>query len=272
MSEASMSIAAAERPRPPVLNGEQTVGSIAAALAHIYRRHLGTILGCTVLPFTLPVAWLALALFLLPAETSEDSLSLAIAAFGFALLTVYAGLQLLPAAVTALVSDVVENQQPGILRSFAHALRYKGWWHLATTGFVNAVAINIGFLLLVIPGFVLFARTIFAVTVCVLEDKHNIKALRRSMELTEGQSWRIATMYLMSMMSIWSVVFATAVLGTILLVKSPVSWWSLPLLYALLFAVGILPASSITLVLLYYDQRARREGGDTQTAIEELMR
>jgi uncharacterized membrane protein (DUF485 family) len=104
----------------------------------------------------------------------------------------------------------------------------------------------------------------------VLEDRRNSAAIRRSFALTKGQAWRLSgLLFLIFLLYYLISALVTLTLGAIVPQSASVY---LPLLIGLINFVLTTPVSSMFVVLLYYDQRVRRESYDAQALAEDLMR
>ena len=236
---------------------EHTFGTIWGAIARIYRTHLLTISLCGLLPMLPVIALLAYAI------AFHESFVLWLYGAGFIVGIVVNG------AYTALLSDICLGNRPTVARSFASVFGGWRWLSLLTTAILFMLAVWFGMLLLVVPGCIVMARGVLCSSVVALEGRRNLEAIKRSFALTKGQAWRIFGLllppYLLLMVS--SVLGGFFIGGT--------AGWELFWKFFILNAVvnGLFaPTFSITIVLLYYDQRVRREGYDTQRLAQDLMR
>jgi hypothetical protein len=134
-----------------------------------------------------------------------------------------------------------------------------------------AIALGIGFMLLLIPGFLVLAWYSLAVPASVVENLGVGGAFSRSSKLSKGNGGRILGVYILLVILI--IVASLAVQYVIALAL--VSLKSVPILGVVLsgmssFVVGALvgPVITIALTLLYFDQRVRKEAFD----LEHMMR
>lgn len=250
--------------RQRVLLGEQTLGSLLRNIVHVYRRHFGVIVGCVVLPI--------LPFMLLMAEFGESSpLTAVVATIGY-----LGALLVCPAAFTVVLSDICVGNTPRLSRAFGHILGGGRWWHLFTTGMLLALGMMLGLVLLILPGIWVFVRSLFGATIVMLEGRRNMDALRRSFALTQGQAWRLTWLtlapilaaYLVAIPLILVVAIAAALAGEGSMLAQHIAVAGI---YMVILGL-VLPVASITAVLLYYDQRVRRESYDAQALSEDLMR
>jgi hypothetical protein len=135
----------------------------------------------------------------------------------------------------------------------------------------------LGAVLLILPALWMLPRLVFISSVVVLEGRRNRDAIRRTFALTKGQVWRLIGLTLLPTLPAYLVTIAAVLVIIILgewlggpdsaLVKHG------PRLMADVGALGlVLPVGWVTIVLLYYDQRSRRESYDAQALSEDLMR
>jgi hypothetical protein len=73
---------------------------------------------------------------------------------------------------------------------------------LIAAGFAATIGIVFGFVLLVVPGFVLLTRWILIVPVIVLEKKSAGEAFNRSWELVKGSSWPVFGLIFLTMVAL----------------------------------------------------------------------
>jgi hypothetical protein len=129
----------------------------------------------------------------------------------------------------------------------------------------SGLMVVIGFILLVIPGFIALAWTAVSVPVVVVEGLGYSKAVSRSGALSRGRwghvlgtlllSWAIAIVLLVGM---------SAVAGITGIGTGVVTFVS-----EILFAF-VIPVPSIAMTFLYYDLRVRTESADLDAMVAEL--
>jgi hypothetical protein len=156
-----------------------------------------------------------------------------------------------------------------VRRSYARILGGNRWLYLISTGLVLMLAMTLGMLLLILPGLWLLARGFFTSVIVALEDRRNRDAIRRSFALTKGQVWRIMGLSLPP--QLLTMVFTIP----LVIVKSELPAMAasvVTILVTFVLVTTLTPAIALTMVLLYYDQRVRRESYDAQALSEDLMR
>ncbi len=97
-------------------------------------------------------------------------------------------------ALTAVVTQVLDGGQPRILAAIDTGLR-RFFPVLGACGYAGLVVL-LGFILLVVPGFILTTWYFLVVPVCVLERLGPGASLRRSAALSKGERWQIFTLFL----------------------------------------------------------------------------
>ncbi|HTE83951.1 MAG TPA: hypothetical protein VK821_04400 [Dehalococcoidia bacterium] len=118
-------------------------------------------------------------------------------------------------------------------------------WKLVCLSIVSALGIGLGFLLLVVPGFVLMTRWAVGVPVAMLEEGSARDALRRSREIVSGNG-----------LSVFKVLFAVGALTALVQIPftlaaagaGPFNWWLATTLASALTA----PYAAHALIVVYY--------------------
>lgn len=255
------SIELTDRAAAPALLGLQTVGILLRNILHMYRRHFGVLMACSTLP-TLP--FIVLARYLWP-----DPWALVALLFYVVAAFVAGG------AMTVAISDICLGNRPTVARAYGYVLEQRRWWRMLSTGLLFGVIMWAGLLLLLLPGLWVIVRGFLTSIVVVLEGRKGMDAIKRSFALTKGQAWRIFGLMLLPLLLAYGAAFLCIVIVIIvgMLLTVPVALDFLAgtaadVLGQVLFA----PIVGITMVLLYYDQRVRREAYDVQALAEDLMR
>lgn len=135
-----------------------------------------------------------------------------------------------------------------------------------------AIALGVGFMLLIVPGVYLALAWSLTIPVTVLEGGGLNASTRRSKSLTQGSKGRIFVIYLLIIVLVWVVSTLIQLLLLLPLRAFAIhdASTSTALSYALQSAGGFLstclvgPLATIALTLIYYDQRVRKEGFDLQ--------
>jgi hypothetical protein len=121
-------------------------------------------------------------------------------------------------------------------------------------------------LVVVFVTFVL--RLLFAASIVILEGVWAFKALKRSIALTRGFSWRNLGVLIL----LWIIVLVIWVVIVTLFVLLHVKSAFVGRMFTGVVAMITVPLFFIAVVLLYYDSRVRKEAYDTSALAEDLTR
>jgi len=146
-----------------------------------FRQHLTT-LAMIQIPFLLALAVLRLALT--GRADAEDDLahaSLLVMILEMLVLPVYWG------ATIFYLQSVIDSRT--LKPISAIQLGIGSWGRLLLTYILNAIAVAVGLMLMIIPGVYVGIRFAFADYVCILEKQGPGNALKRSWEQTDGYFW-----------------------------------------------------------------------------------
>lgn len=189
------------------------------------------------------------------------------------------------AALTIAVADHCLQRPISFSRSWGSAFRYGGR-RLLGTYLLSILITAVGFVLFIIPGIVVSLMFMFSICVVVLEGASGMKALRRSRELSKGKLLRnLGVMYLVALIAYAIVIPASFIIGfgfgaAATLVEGADSRTMLQGMgfmgWAFHFGLSIIaqmamPPILISIVLLYYDLRARKEAYDSTALAQELL-
>lgn len=239
-----------------MLLGEQTMSSLFVNILHVYRHHFRVIFFCCALPM------LPLLLLLELLKITEPTVQL------LGLLLYYVGIFVVSGALTVVLSDICLGNRPTVRRSYARILSGNRWWDLISTGLLYTLAMGLG-LLLILPGLWLMVRGYFTSIIVALEGRRNRDAIRRSFALTKGQAWRIMGLLLpLQLLMIVVTIFLVIIVSELQAMAASV----VTILVSFVLVATLTPAIALMMVLLYYDQRVRREAYDAQALAEDLMR
>lgn len=115
------------------------------------------------------------------------------------------------------------------------------------------LAVGVGFLLLVIPGLILWTMFAVALPVCVVEREGGSASLSRSSELTSGHRWPIFGIALViALVSVIGTALIGAAFGRTNLVALQITLW--------IWQTLVTSFSSVYAAILYHDLRAVHEG------------
>ncbi|MGB8899895.1 MAG: hypothetical protein WCC90_12005 [Methylocella sp.] len=236
---------------------QYTAGSILRNTFQIYWRNFSTIL----LTYALPVFPFALL--------TREALSVeqpALVVIGF-VLQVTVGV-FAYGAITVSVSDLCLGHSPNWLRSYRRLFSKLVWRYLETS-LLMSIIILIGIILLIIPGLIATVWFIFAPPVVILERITRTAALKRSRNLVKGHAWRMSGILLLLFVLIVTIAGA---LGFVLGLFFPVTLSVFGVFSDFLSVAFSTPIMLISVVLMYYDLRVRKEAYDTTVLAQELRR
>jgi len=241
---------------------EQSAGGIIRAAFAIYGRHFVTL----ALVYTVPT--LPFTVLQQEAIANEMPVMTLIATLGAMLAGVFGF-----AAITVAVSDICLGNQPSVGRSLSKAFG-KLIGRLLVTGLLQGLIVMAGLILLVIPFFVFMIWFMFAQAIVVLEGRAGRDALKRSKALGTGYHWRNAGVYALVLVIIFVIgLLLGGVIGFVAaLLSVEVDQWWFRTLQAVIQMGVFMPLLFVTITLIYYDLRVRKEGYDAQALAEELAR
>jgi hypothetical protein len=236
----------------------QTLGSIISNTITIYVRNWETICLIYILPL-LPIAVLRAVL------ASQGHVGWVVTLLVIQTL----GNILVSAALTVAVSDICLDLKPNLRRAYRRGFANG---RLFSTYFLLVLVVYVGFILLVIPGLVLAVRYMFAVSATVLEQISGRAALRRSRELGRGFYWRNTGIFIICVLVVTVLLYVTGALMNISeqLIFSHGYRVLENILNEALSIVLTGPLSTIPVILLYYDMRARKEDYGAVQLVEDL--
>lgn len=251
--------------RPGGLLMEQTAGTLLRNIGHVMREHFGALMLCGVLPI-IPGYVLM--------QTGVVTQSAVLTLIG--LLVYFFAVFLGTGALTIAISDICLGHRPAAGPTYRRVLSGGRWKQILMTGLMTGLGMIVGMLLLVLPGLWFFSRVIFASTIVVLERRTWRAAITRSFELTKGQAWRLSLLLLLPCLLAYVLVVLVGIVIAIvvmLAVSEDAATGPLVEMVVTVFSlIVVMPAAGTAMVLLYYDQRVRREAYDAVALAEDLMR
>jgi hypothetical protein len=173
--------------------GKVDIGAVFSDMFEVYRGHAVTLIGAAALIFI--VVGVIQALLYASGGLLLVLLAAAVSLVG---VTLYTGF------VVKLVDDVRDGR-----RDFTIGELFRGASHavggLIVNAILKAIAVVIGFLLLIVPG--LYLLTVWAVTApaIVLERESGVSAFGRSRELVKGRGWDVFGVIVLAFILTWVV-------------------------------------------------------------------
>jgi len=246
-----------------------TVGEILDTSFSLYRRHFAALatvaLVCTGIP-------LVLRMFLEASGGFLVNLTLgALYALSLVVLNLVA-----TAATVFIVSESYLGRPLSAWEALRRATPYMG--RILVCSLLMAIAVGLGFLLLLIPGVILAVGLALAIPAVVLEPRTSASgALSRSWELTRGARWRLFGLGITLLVLLYVPVVAITGLFALLLPESAGMFSGGSLGMVMAIAVGglvqmfIYPLFYCVLTVAYYDLRVRKEGFDLELLASTLQ-
>jgi uncharacterized membrane protein len=142
------------------------------------------------------------------------------------------------------------------------------FWPILGLSILVTLGLVVGFILLIVPCFILAVRWSVALPACVVENLGPLAAMRRSAELTRGHRWKIFGVFILIVVI---VLIAAIIIGLLVAAVVGATAFATGGIVALVLAglLGLLGAAiytaylNIVLVMLYHDLRVAKEGVDT---------
>jgi len=237
---------------------QQSVGDLIRNALSIYGRGFGVIF----LTYFLPV--FPVTLCVTEAQTAGAKGLYLLGTFVSVLVSLIAC-----GAITISISDMCLGNKPSVARSYGKIFG-KMLGKLFVANLLQMLFVFIGLILLIVPGVIAAVWLLLTPSVVMLEGLGGMNALKRSKALGQGFYWRNFGVLLLVMV-ICGVL--GAILGAILgaLFGTVLGNFGFRLIYVLAQTLSA-PLSLITIVLLYYDLRVRKEAYDAAALSEDLRR
>jgi hypothetical protein len=125
------------------------------------------------------------------------------------------------------------------------------FWSIVLIGTLSALAVVGGFILLIIPGFIVLTHLVVAIPGLVIEDRRGSDALRRSWNLVRGFGWPVfGTIILAGLLTGLVNAVLTAPFGDNVAARS---------IAASIASVLTMPYTALVGVFIYLDLRVRKE-------------
>jgi len=173
------------------------------------------------------------------------------------------------AASTFIVSDAYLGQQISAGNALGRATALLG--RLIMISILSSLLIALGFILLIVPGVVLFAGLILSTVVTVLESPPSATAaMGRSWELTKGFRRKVLLTTLCAFLLLLVPSFAVEAIWGLLGSFAGESGGVAQLVTSSLLSMLIYPFFYVVLTVLYYDLRVRKEGFDLEVLASSL--
>jgi hypothetical protein len=156
---------------------------------------------------------------------------------------------ILTGAITRAAAGTFLGRDLDIGESYRYGLAR--FWSIVLVGVLAALAIAVGFLLLIVPGFIVLTFLSCAIPALVIEDTRGREALRRSWNLVRGYGWHVfGTIIVAALINGLFSNLLTAPFGDNYAARSIVS---------AIASVITMPFVALVGVFIYLDMRVRKE-------------
>lgn len=172
------------------------------------------------------------------------------------------------AAVVLLVSESYLGRDTDVGAALRTVLSRFG--SIFAAGAMQGIIVGIGFLLLIVPGFIFLAWTFAMTVVVIVEDRSSSEAFSRSRELARGSGGRILGTLLLAYFVFFFLAMALG--GVVGLIAGAVAGSGTALSNVLgdVIVALLYPFVAVVTTLLYYDLRIRKEGFDLEVMAREI--
>lgn len=268
-----------------VETGPLTLSEILDRMFSIYRKNFLMLVGIAGLPYAgiaVVTGFLVGIAALMTVGGTPDAARIGIGAVGgvFLIVIIVMVFVFVVAAILAslgtyaAVWDIQVGRTTGIKRAYGVAWSHVGSAILA--GILAGLATLAGFVLLIIPGIIVYLALSLIYPVIIAEDSGGAESLGRSWELTKGYRWKIFVAVLVSFAVSTAITYGIqipmAVIGSVSFAAGNMPVWFV-ILNALATVIGsVVPAPLLAIAscLIYYDARVRKEGFDLQRMLDQL--
>jgi hypothetical protein len=234
----------------------------------LYRREFSLFVGLSCALY-LPLALLSTTLLSMPGKPAPGApltpgASLMIFAVSMvAMVLIMTGSLLLQGCLAVAIAERYLERPITVGQALARTVR-RAPTLIATFVLMELVMMG-GFMLCVVPGLIFMVALLLAPQIAMLEGADAMGSIRRSRALTKGDRWRIFGMFLL-LGVIAAVLQWGAKFGVNLVAHSQLA----ADLAAQVIAAVVAPITNIALVLLYFDNRVRKDGYDLALMAAEL--
>lgn len=257
-----------------------TLGQVLDTTFSLYKRNFWLFVGITSIPFLavliLQVGAAALQLSRPAPQPASPALASGAIVGGIVFLLAYF---LLAGAAQAATIFAVSDLYLGRAATVRGSFRKVGGkaFRVILVLLLVGLTVGVGFLLLIIPGIILFCRTAVAVPASMLEDTKAVGSIERSMQLTKGFAMQIFLIFLL----VWVLSYLALLIfqvpfaylqGATAQARQTLVFGMLALQHLSSFLSNVLvgPIGTIAFSLMYYNLRVRKEAFDIQHLMNSL--
>jgi hypothetical protein len=250
-----------EEPGSPSLLRPRTVGEILGDAFRLYARHwqnLILLVAAIVIPLSVAQVLIGDAWIRGGLATEEIQGGVEVSTGG-ALGGVLGGLVLIAISILmwTILSGAITRAAAGTFLGRdldigeSYRFGFSRFWSIVLVGVLSGLAIALGFILLVIPGFIALTFLAVGIPALVIEDKRGREALRRSWGLVSGFGWHVFGAIVVASL-------LNGIASAILTGPAGDNYAARSLLSAVAAAITM-PFMALVGVFLYLDLRVRKE-------------
>src|SRR5262245_10996430 len=250
-----------EEPGSPSLLRPRTVGEILGDAFRLYARHwqnLIVLVAVIVVPLSILQVLLSDA-WIRNGWTTDEVRNGVVVSTGTAVGGAFGALvffaisvlmwTILTGAITRAAAGTFLGRDLDIGDSYRYGLAR--FWSIVLVGVLAALAIALGFLLLIVPGFIVLTFLSCSIPALVIEDTRGREALRRSWNLVRGQGWHVfGTIIVAALLN--------GIVSSVLTAPFGDDWAVRSLVGAIVSAITM-PYMALVGVFIYLDMRVRKE-------------
>jgi hypothetical protein len=246
------------------------VGEILETAFGLYRRHWATLLqvvAILVVPLTLLQYYVSGEVFPRHVEVRNGTIVVseglgraAGSAFVLGIVTLLVTM-ILTGAVAWAVAGTLVGREPSVAECYRFG--YARLWSILWVGVLSVLAITAGFILLVVPGFIVLTHLVCTIPAVVVERRRGGAALSRSWELVRGFGWPVFGALIVTAL-------LTGIVNAIFTAPAGNGWFGQGIAAAI-GSVVTTPFTALVVGLLYFDLRVRKEQLDVATLARELQ-
>ncbi len=244
-----------EPPSSPRLLRPRGVGEILGDAFKLYRQHWQNLI-VIVAVIVVPLSFAQVTLESVTRrgfDRRSDLVSGALVAGALVSLVVLVVSFFMWTVVTGAISRAAAGTFLGRDLDLGESYRYglARFWSIVLIGVLSALAIVGGFILLIVPGFIVLAHLTCVIPVLVIEGRRGREALRRSWDLVRGFAWQV----------FGTIIVAGLLTGLVSgVLTAPFGGnWAARSLAASLASVVTMPYTALVCVFIYLDLRVRKE-------------
>ena len=250
-----------EEPGSPSLLRPRTVGEILGDAFRLYARHWQNLI-VIVAAIVIPLSFLQVLLgevLIRDGLTEEEFRNGVEVSTGTVLGAILAGLviafvsvlmwTILTGAITRAAAGTFLGRDLDVGESYRFG--FARFWSIVLVGVLSALAIALGFVLLIVPGFIALTFLSCSIPALVVEDTRGRAALRRSWTLVRGHGWHV-----------FGTIIVAALLNGIVssLLSAPFGDdWAVQSIVGAIVSAITMPYMALVGVFIYLDMRVRKE-------------